>query len=207
MGTEYAVSMGILQRLGQERLQRQQKQEQIRINHLAKNHHIINLPDGSKCHCLHLYYSVHRHGYDIPDDAMEFRRNIYAFKDGSSLGWFKFAREVVAMLQELYGEQLTDMCFCTAQATTQYSAEQRFKKFCEYICEKTSMTNGFEYIKVNFQSDRQIRDLIIEPIVKGKQIILLDDITTTGWTLSSIRKQLLEASAVSVDCFAIGYTV
>jgi phosphoribosylpyrophosphate synthetase len=199
--------MGILQRLAIERLKREQRYKEARIKALAKNHHITTLPDGSKCHCLHLYYSVYRHGYDIPDDAMEFRKNIYAFKDGDSSGRWTFGREVVALLQELYGEQLIDMCFCTAQATTQYSAEQRFKKFCEYISEKTSVANGFEYIKVNFDQNRQTRELIIEPLVKGKRLILLDDITTTGWTLSSIRKLLLEAGATSVDCFAIGMTV
>ena len=78
--------MGILQQLAQQRFESQRKQEMIRISRLAKYHIVNNLPDGSICHCLHFYYSVHRHGYDIPEDAMEFRRDIYAFKDGAPHG-------------------------------------------------------------------------------------------------------------------------
>lgn len=129
--------------MAQQRLESQRTQEMIRISRLAKNHIVNNLPDGSICHCLHFYYSVHRHGYDIPEDAMEFRRDIYAFKDGAPNGWFKVAREVVAVLQELYGETTKEMVLCTAQATTQIRAERRFSKFCEYISEKTSAINGF----------------------------------------------------------------
>ena len=99
------------------------------------------------------------------------------------------------------------MVLCTAQARTQIRAENRFRKFCEYISEKTSATNGFEYIKVKFDENTQISKLIIDGRVKDKHIILVDDITTSGRTLTSLKKQLLEAGATSVDCFAIGMTV
>lgn len=48
---------------------------------------------------------------------------------------------------------------------------------------------------------------VINPnIVNGKNVILLDDITTSGHSLQVCKHLLLEAGAASVDCLAFGET-
>lgn len=43
--------------------------------------------------------------------------------------------------------------------------------------------------------------------IKGKNVILLDDITTSGHSLKACKYLLLQAGAKSVECFAFGKTV
>lgn len=42
--------------------------------------------------------------------------------------------------------------------------------------------------------------------IKGKHILLIDDIVTTGTTLSAVEDALLEKGAMTVHCLAIGKT-
>jgi len=51
------------------------------------------------------------------------------------------------------------------------------------------------------------KSIYVDPIVKGKHILLLDDITTTGLSMFVVEKLLLSKGALSVTCLAIGKTV
>lgn len=46
-----------------------------------------------------------------------------------------------------------------------------------------------------------------DPIVNGRHILLLDDVTTTGTSFAAASARLFEAGAASVTCLAIARTV
>jgi hypothetical protein len=51
-----------------------------------------------------------------------------------------------------------------------------------------------------------LRSLAFADDINGKHILLLDDITTTGTSLTTIREELIRRGALSVRCLAIAQT-
>lgn len=43
-------------------------------------------------------------------------------------------------------------------------------------------------------------------LIKGKNVLLLDDVRTTGNSLSACKQVLEEAGALTVQCLALGQT-
>ena len=54
--------------------------------------------------------------------------------------------------------------------------------------------------------ETHLNSVIVNGDVKGKKIILIEDITTSGSTLKACKKILLDAGAESVICFAFAKT-
>lgn len=60
---------------------------------------------------------------------------------------------------------------------------------------------------MNYRSKSIVKNTVsISPKVKSKHILLLDDIVTTGTTMSAIEDSLLSKGAMTVHCLAIGKT-
>ena len=119
-------------------------------------------------------------------------------------------------LESIYADSLHGMWICTAQASTPEKAELRYQDFCQRLSDSCGIHNGFGLISVigvksSAHSGCGIRgdisNLEISDGVRGKRIVLLDDICTSGATMNNLRKKILVKGAASVDCFALGRTV
>lgn len=49
--------------------------------------------------------------------------------------------------------------------------------------------------------------VISKPVFKGKKVLLVDDVLTTGYTLNECAKTLKKSGALEVICFALARTV
>lgn len=141
------------------------------------------------------YYPVR---YEVSEDLKRTRQFIYEFKDGINT---KNAADYfikVINSTDLYD----DWWLCIIPASTRLKSEIRFKNFCDYVCMKTRLNNGYSLITnrndrdaSHLQKDREIinRDETIRfGEVKGKKIILFDDVFTTGksykWTSNKLKQ-------------------
>lgn len=60
-----------------------------------------------------------------------------------------------------------------------------------------------KHLSGNEREQNAHRALSAESQVKGRNILVVDDIITSGATLSEARRALLEAGAASVTCMAV----
>ena len=216
---------GLEEKRRREELAEKEKQfEKERVREVLRKYSTVQLNNGGTCIYLHKYYSKSGHGENISYAASDFREKIYAFKDkfnNKSTRQIRNARiffcnQLTDLLKDLYADKISDVYFCTAQASTPESASRRYEEFCQMVSNASGINNGYNLIQVTGSKASasygggvrgDISNLTISNDVYGKRIVLLDDIITSGSTMCAIRNQLLKKGAVSVDCVAFGKTV
>ena len=134
-------------------------------------------------------------------ETMEADRHILDFKSGR-----KYATEWASRLigKALSLMDLKDTVIVCIPASCQQTYTRRFKRFSSNVCAMTGAENGFEHIKVigkrekvHICGDHATEDnvWIDEDFFKGKKILLIDDICTTGKTSDAFREKMEQAGA------------
>lgn len=205
------------ERIEKERAEERRKEEERRRIETAKSKYIrASLGyGGAECICLYKYYPT-RYGYSIPQSDISIRQKLWNFKDGQMFARSFFCGQLAMCLRSIYGDSLSGMWICTAQASTPIKAQLRYEDFCRQLSNACGINDGFGLISVvgvkgsahsGSGTRGDISNLQVSDGVRGKRIVLLDDICTSGATLNNLRKAILAKGAASVDCFALGKTV
>lgn len=205
------------ERIEKERAEERRKEEERRRIETAKSKYIrASLGyGGAECICLYKYYPT-RYGYSIPQSDISIRQKLWNFKDGLMFARSFFCGQLAMCLRSIYGDSLSGMWICTAQASTPIKAQLRYEDFCRQLSNACGINDGFGLISVvgvkgsahsGSGTRGDISNLQVSDGVRGKRIVLLDDICTSGATLNNLRKAILAKGAASVDCFALGRTV
>lgn len=206
------------ERIERERAEERRKEEERRRIETAKSKYIrASLGyGGAECICLYKYYPTKHYGYSIPQRDISIRQKLWDFKDGQLFARSFFCGQLAMCLRSIYGDSLSGMWICTAQASTPIKAQLRYEDFCRQLSNSCGINDGFELIRVVGMKDSahsgsgtrgDISNLEVSDGVRGKRIVLLDDICTSGATMNNLRKAILAKGAASVDCFALGRTV
>lgn len=74
------------------------------------------------------------------------------------------------------------------------------------IRNRTMEPNHTSKQKRSFEQELDSLTIIKEEIIKGKQVLLLDDVATRGYSLNAGRQKLKEAGAILVAAIALGHT-
>lgn len=138
----------------------------------------------------------------------ELSRKILLFKDGRKTATAWAANEMAKSMRLM---DLTDTIIICVPASCQYTYTRCFKRFSKTLCDKCNAINGFDFVKVVgkrckkhiCKEDCPLSNIIIDADkLKGRKVIIIDDIVTTGQTADSFAKRIQEAGAdVRMTCF------
>lgn len=206
-----------------ERAQREQMaaqremQEKARLERVKDSYIRTSVAGGPECISLHRYLPKNKYGDYISASDDRIRRTIYDFKDGRSMqSRVEFCSDLSECLKAIYGDRIGGYWFCPAQASTPDKADRRYRTFCDMLSTTCGIQNGFHLIRVIGEKASahygggargDISNLEVSDDVYGKNIILFDDVLTSGSTMRNLRAELLRKGASSVDCFSFGKTV
>ncbi len=143
-------------------------------------------------------------------ESIEIEEGIWSFKDGYHQEFFQ--RIVTEKLQESF-DDLSDLVFMCIPASTKFANQVRFERFSKAVCAQTGMMNAFPYITI--VRDKEPRHLgggrdgeyrFDRNFFYGKDVILFDDVVTTGHSMTVLSDQLESMGARVVGCISIART-
>ncbi|MGL5778410.1 phosphoribosyltransferase family protein [Cetobacterium sp.] len=162
---------------------------------LYKNVESLVFKEGNKKYSIKFFRIYYPKRYEIGFLDRKIRDEIYEFKNGISFD--KFLIEIKDWLIENYGTyQLNGIVFLPIPASNKKVNEKRYKRFCELLCKDLKIENGYDYISMKENnSPNHLKDninskkyefILNKDKLKGKRLIVFDDILTSGKTFYSL---------------------
>lgn len=170
---------------------------------LYKNVESLVFKEGNKKYSIKFFRVYYPKRYEIGFLDRKIRDEIYEFKNGISFD--KFLIEIKDWLIENYGTyQLNGIVFLPIPASNKKVNEKRYKRFCELLCKDLKIENGYDYISMKENnSPNHLKDninskkyefILNKDKLKGKRLIVFDDILTSGKTFYSLAIALEDLS-------------
>ncbi len=165
---------------------------------------------------LHNYYSVR---YKEHSGISEM---ILRFKEGDARAIDFFAKEMIEAMDDYYAghmDYLSRMLVCIVPSHEKGKYSLGLVRLAKRICENYGLKNAVNLIQRTKTHERKsqggnrdievmIDSLSLNPMIeiKGRNIIILDDVTTTGNSINAIRKILRENGAGQIVPQTLGKT-
>lgn len=158
----------------------------------------------------------------VDERDWEIRRLIWNFKGDNSkvsneehlFALSKVKDKVVSTISCTFGFDLKqEVVFCCVPSSTKESYMLRYEEFSKQVCERLNMVNGFDI--VNYIEDSTPKHLggkgipqydFLNDRIKGKAVIVFDDIYTTGNTLRRFCAKLVKRGAYVIGGIVLGMT-
>lgn len=168
-------------------------------------------------YAIYHYYPINKYGYNLPEYDLDNRRHVFNFKDGINPDFYAdlFAS---ALLKKFGRLNLINRSLLVVPASNKNSTERRFMQFAKILCSYTGMTNGYNYlinknivrIPSHNGGDRNYNPsdfLEISGNITGKDIIVIDDVRTSGRSSNNIYSFLKTKNPKSITFCYLGRTV
>ena len=202
----------MMERQKEEREKEAKRQAELtRRRNLAAQFKYITLGGHKAAYCFD-YYPKNRFPSVTAQQEAD-RRAVWNFKDGSyTYGLNRLADFIDGNFTK---EEMKNVVVCVIPASTQYKNDIRYKTMCAKIAEKFPVINGYNYITINTdrsdsrtqKSSDTVWNLSFSSSVRGKTVVLFDDITTRGTSFIQVANRLKEAGASNVHGFFLGKTL
>lgn len=167
------------------------------------------------------YYNYIPQRLDIADErAAKVRRFIYAFKDGKREATDFAINLVSATLTKWYGASCPDYVLCCIPAASNAKYIRRFKRFAAEVSKRTGIQNGTAHVNIfgiREAKHNNSRHIVSESFgysvsadpefFKGKNIILFDDLITTGATAADFAAELEAVDANVLGAMSLARTI
>ena len=199
----------MMERQKEEREKEAKRQAELtRRRNLAAQFKYITLGGHKAAYCFD-YYPKNRFPSVTAQQEAD-RRAVWNFKDGSyTYGLNRLADFLDGNFTK---EEMKNVVVCVIPASTQYKNDIRYKTMCAKIAEKFPVINGYNYITINTdrsdsrtqKSSDTVWNLSFSSSVRGKTVVLFDDITTRGTSFIQVANKLKEAGASNVHGFFVG---
>ena len=170
--------------------------------------------DGIEYHYIHNYHPLSHNR--VSQSAKQVRNTIFAFKDGEkSWLWSKVFSLCISKLS-CFSEIKDNAVLVPIPASSKKSHGKRFTKFCKDLSSRLNIVDGFRTLWIEYDreplkgtyGENKIHNLTFNSkYIKGKHVLLIDDVITTGASLVQIGKKLLELGAASVIGIFMARTV
>ena len=142
---------------------------------------------------------------------------IFRFKEGGHCG--ELVARILALCLKHAGFNGTkeDTVLIPIPASTRERQRKRFPVVCYYLSEWLGITDGFKTIWI--EEDREqlkgkgkdkdiLRNLqFTRRYIRGKNVVLLDDVLTTGESFRQLQRKMKQLGALSVIGVFLGKTV
>ena len=121
------------------------------------------------------------------------------------------------MIESFGEESLPFLTLACLPASTNTKNQARYEEFSRRLCECTGMENAYKYIVItkdgmsknhpeNNTGHSIQPEVKIDGWLRGKQVLLFDDVVTRGNTMLLYKRQMERVGANVVGGFAIGKT-
>lgn len=160
------------------------------------------------------HYYPSRHKDLLSDEQQEFCDTLYGFKDGKVHGieFFKACMDSLKLEDGTY-----HIMFMPCSSDVKY--ERRFSRLDWYIGKhRPNLTSGFHDVEIFGERESLhgakggeerilTRNYRITGDIKGKQVIIVDDVLTTGQSANDYRKEIEKCGGKVVGAIFYGKTV
>ena len=172
----------------------------------------IKMGDYRAAYCYN-YYPKGSYRRLRPKDAAH-REAVLSFKEGNYYKAVEFVSDFVH--GHVWRSSLKNWVFCVIPASTAAKNEKRFKKFCAEVANETGMADGYEIIKRVTDREDSRKAKVTNTLagvqidwarVKGKNVLLFDDVTTRGLSFKQMADALRQGGAARVTGFFLGKTM
>ena len=146
-------------------------------------------------------------------EQQETCRRILDFKDGRTYAKQWAATEIGRALR---AAQLSEVVIVCVPASCQHTYVRRYKKFSQMLCAILGTADGFDCIEVIGhrkkahhgapRDERLVQNVAISSSLRGRKVLLIDDICTTGATLTACANVLSAVPGVRVSVCTLGLT-
>jgi predicted amidophosphoribosyltransferase len=168
--------------------------------------------DGHPYMCLHPYLPTR---YQASAAEQATRSMVYSFKDGANTTQMVEMLAII-ILRAFPAQHLAATVLVVVPASTAAKNEVRFKRFCELLCQKTGLANGYAAIRP--ASDREAFKgqtgvnktanlLYNTSLIAHRRILLFDDVMTTGASFKQNARLLKQHGAEHITGLFLARTV
>ena len=185
------------------------------------------IPSAANLRCYSMYYyypttcdfEASQYDWDIRNMIWDFKANPHKpMSIETIMRLHKDAvREIVddmeKCLNHFFGEDtkyLTLVCVPSSQAVIN---QRRYEDFAQLMCSRTQMENGYSHIRLTTDGEAKhmggtnvAKYEINAEFFKGKNIILFDDVITSGRSMEQLRIKLQNSGANVIGGLSIGRT-
>lgn len=172
--------------------------------------------DGHTCHYLHDYYPTWMEKKD--EHQKRVSNLIFRFKEGGHCGELVAQILALAMLHAGFEKGGKDTVLIPIPASTRERQRKRFPVVCYYLSRELGIMDGYkaiwiaedrEELKGRDKSGSEILSNLefTKRYIRGKHVVLLDDVLTTGANFLHLSRKMKEMGAVSVSGVFLGKTV
>ena len=158
-----------------------------------------------KYYVIHDYYPLSGIGNDVDINIKNIRNFIFSFKDGRKAD-VEYAANIIVESLKKESINIENTCLMIIPASKPEKTNKRFEYFCSMVAKAINIENGFNYLsaieheETKGSSDKNIRPFLIlnSEQYKGKNVLLFDDVITSGSSFKQVAAKLLETGAKSV---------
>lgn len=158
-----------------------------------------------KYYVIHDYYPLSGIGNDVDINIKNIRNFIFSFKDGRKAD-VEYAANIIVESLKKESINIENTCLMIIPASKPEKTNKRFEYFCSMVAKALNIENGFNYLsaieheETKGSSDKNIRPFLIlnSEQYKGKNVLLFDDVITSGSSFKQVAAKLLETGAKSV---------
>ena len=161
------------------------------------------------------YFPKNKFSYtELTENQIDDREYIYKFKNGDKKTAINLAKNIDYSLK-MINYNLENSILVIIPASTSNKTLTRLYLFSSYLSKLLKIKNGYEAIKTldhspfkgSYGIDKTQYLTFNHKMYQGKNVILFDDLITTGETFGQVSEKILQSGASSVSGIFIAQTI